>query len=36
VLQTADQTAADVVNNYSEEDLVRIIRKWGEEKFAGR
>jgi 16S rRNA (cytosine1402-N4)-methyltransferase len=30
------QTAADVVNNYSEEDLVRIIRKWGEEKFAGR
>lgn len=29
-------TAADVVNNYSEEDLVRIIRKWGEEKFAGR
>ncbi|GAP55353.1 ribosomal RNA small subunit methyltransferase H, partial [Arthrobacter sp. Hiyo6] len=30
------QTAADVVNSYSEEDLVRIIRKWGEEKFAGR
>ncbi|GAB3561926.1 16S rRNA (cytosine(1402)-N(4))-methyltransferase RsmH [Arthrobacter alkaliphilus] len=30
------QTAADVVNTYSEEDLVRIIRKWGEEKFAGR
>lgn len=30
------QTAADVVNNYSEEALVRIIRKWGEEKFAGR
>lgn len=30
------QTAADVVNNYSEEDLVRIIRTWGEEKFAGR
>ncbi|WP_026554199.1 16S rRNA (cytosine(1402)-N(4))-methyltransferase RsmH [Arthrobacter sp. 35W] len=30
------QTAADVLNNYSEEDLVRIIRKWGEEKFAGR
>jgi 16S rRNA (cytosine1402-N4)-methyltransferase len=30
------QTAADVVNNYSEDDLVRIIRKWGEEKFAGR
>lgn len=30
------QTAADIVNGYSEEDLVRIIRKWGEEKFAGR
>jgi 16S rRNA (cytosine1402-N4)-methyltransferase len=30
------QTAADVVNNYSEEDLLRIIRTWGEEKFAGR
>ncbi|YCK80362.1 16S rRNA (cytosine(1402)-N(4))-methyltransferase RsmH [Arthrobacter sp. D3-18] len=30
------QTAADVVNNYSEDELVRIIRKWGEEKFAGR
>lgn len=30
------QTAADVVNNYPEEELVRIIRKWGEEKFAGR
>jgi 16S rRNA (cytosine1402-N4)-methyltransferase len=30
------QTAADIVNSYSEEDLVRIIRKWGEEKFAGR
>ncbi|MEE1620296.1 16S rRNA (cytosine(1402)-N(4))-methyltransferase RsmH [Zafaria sp. Z1313] len=30
------QTAADVVNDYSEADLVRIIRAWGEEKFAGR
>lgn len=30
------QTAADVVNTYSEDELVRIIRKWGEEKFAGR
>lgn len=29
-------TAADVVNSYSQEDLVRIIRTWGEEKFAGR
>ncbi|MCG2623845.1 16S rRNA (cytosine(1402)-N(4))-methyltransferase RsmH [Arthrobacter sp. I2-34] len=29
-------TAADVVNSYSQDDLVRIIRMWGEEKFAGR
>jgi 16S rRNA (cytosine1402-N4)-methyltransferase len=30
------RTAADIVNTYSESDLVSIIRKWGEEKFAGR
>ncbi|GAA1339829.1 16S rRNA (cytosine(1402)-N(4))-methyltransferase RsmH [Arthrobacter roseus] len=30
------QTAADVVNHYTEADLVRLIRGWGEEKFAGR
>ncbi|MBG6183990.1 16S rRNA (cytosine1402-N4)-methyltransferase [Arthrobacter sp. CAN_A214] len=29
-------TAADVVNTYSQEELLRIIRSWGEEKFAGR
>ena len=29
-------TAADIVNEYSETELVRIIRAWGEEKFAGR
>ncbi|MBG6218027.1 16S rRNA (cytosine1402-N4)-methyltransferase [Arthrobacter sp. CAN_A6] len=29
-------TAADVVNTYSKEELLRIIRSWGEEKFAGR
>lgn len=29
-------TAAEVVNTYSSEDLLRIIRTWGEEKFAGR
>lgn len=29
-------TAADIVNGYSEEDLVRIMRVYGEEKFAGR
>lgn len=30
------RTAADVVNTYPEDELVRIIRTWGEEKFAGR
>lgn len=30
------QTAADVVNEYEEQDLIRLIRTWGEEKFAGR
>ncbi len=30
------RTAADVVNTYSVEELQRIIRAWGEEKFAGR
>ncbi|MCC3270575.1 16S rRNA (cytosine(1402)-N(4))-methyltransferase RsmH [Arthrobacter gengyunqii] len=30
------RTAADIVNSYGEADLVSIIRKWGEEKFAGR
>lgn len=30
------QSAADVVNAYSEADLARLIRRWGEEKFAGR
>lgn len=29
-------TAADVVNEYDESELVHIIRSWGEEKFAGR
>ncbi|WP_294565229.1 16S rRNA (cytosine(1402)-N(4))-methyltransferase RsmH [uncultured Arthrobacter sp.] len=29
-------TAATIVNTYSREDLLRIIRSWGEEKFAGR
>ncbi|MBJ2122129.1 16S rRNA (cytosine(1402)-N(4))-methyltransferase RsmH [Arthrobacter sp. MSA 4-2] len=29
-------TAATIVNTYSREDLLRIIRTWGEEKFAGR
>ena len=32
----APLTAADVVNNYSEADLFRIIRDYGEERFASR
>ena len=32
----ADRTAADVVNGYPEEDLVRILREYGQERFAGR
>jgi 16S rRNA (cytosine1402-N4)-methyltransferase len=32
----ADLTAADVVNTYSEEDLTRVLREYGEERFAGR
>ncbi|GGH56440.1 16S rRNA (cytosine(1402)-N(4))-methyltransferase RsmH [Rothia aerolata] len=33
---TEELTAAVVVNEYDEADLRRIIRTWGEEKFAGR
>lgn len=33
---TGGITAADVVNDYDEDRLRRIIRAWGEEKFAGR
>ena len=29
-------SAADVVNTYSEEELLRVIREYGEERFAGR
>lgn len=32
----AGLSAADVVNTYSEAELVRIIREYGEERFAGR
>ena len=34
--QTQDETAADIVNGYSEEELVRILREYGEEPFARR
>jgi 16S rRNA (cytosine1402-N4)-methyltransferase len=33
---TGGVTAAEIVNTYDEESLRRIIRSWGEEKFAGR
>lgn len=32
----ADRTAADVVNGYPEENLVRVLREYGQERFAGR
>jgi 16S rRNA (cytosine1402-N4)-methyltransferase len=34
--QTADRTAADVVNGYPPADLARILRDYGEERFARR
>lgn len=34
--RTEGETAADLVNTLSEEELVRILRVYGEEKFAGR
>lgn len=34
--RSATKTAYDVVNTYGQNELFRIIRDWGEEKFAGR
>jgi 16S rRNA (cytosine1402-N4)-methyltransferase len=34
--QTAGQTAADVVNTYSAADIARVLRVYGEERFASR
>lgn len=34
--QSGGMTAADVVNTYSEAELTRVIREYGEEKFASR
>lgn len=34
--QTAELTAADVLNTYPAAELVRILREYGEERFAGR
>ena len=32
--QRQDRTAADIVNGYEERELYRIIRDYGEDKFA--
>ncbi len=34
--QTADRTAADIVNGYPAADLARVLRDYGEERFARR
>lgn len=34
--QTASLTAYEVVNNYSERELIRILRDYGEERFASK
>jgi len=34
--RTAGQTAADIVNSYSAKDLARVLREYGEERFAAR
>ncbi len=34
--QSVHKTAKDIVNGYSEKELIRILRIYGEEKFAGR
>jgi len=34
--RTSGPTAADVLNDYAEADLVRVLREYGEEKFARR
>ena len=33
---TTGQTAADILNNYSVEELTRVLREYGEERFARR
>ena len=34
--QSQEETAADIINGYSEEELTRILREYGEEPFARR
>jgi 16S rRNA (cytosine1402-N4)-methyltransferase len=35
-MSQSGMSAADVVNTYSEHELIRVLRDWGEEKFAPR
>lgn len=34
--RSGGKTAADIVNGYSERELIRVLRDWGEENFAAR
>jgi len=34
--QTQPMTAADIVNTYSEDEIARILREYGEERWASR
>lgn len=34
--KTKDFSAKDIVNNYSKEELIRVLREYGEERFANR
>ncbi|HET7398534.1 MAG TPA: 16S rRNA (cytosine(1402)-N(4))-methyltransferase RsmH [Intrasporangium sp.] len=34
--QSAGRTAADVLNTYAAEDLARVLREYGEERYAGK
>ena len=33
---SSQPTAADIINTYSEQDLTRVLREWGEERWASR
>ena len=33
---SSQPTAADIINSYSEQDLTRVLREWGEERWASR
>ena len=34
--RSGGRTAADIINNYSRDELIAILRNYGEEKFAPR